>query len=353
MKKKYTKSIVPGYSKLPGQGNPFTDSKGEINASSTKDLIAQITNTIHAYENKSFTSIDDEVTASERKELLLAALSDRSGNQMRILGEATMREIEETTTREGFVRRVMKFDEVAQGEILQIPIKDFNVTGFTAVSMSEVTPNIIRKRSFLPPEFHIPVYIVIDTIEIAQSPTDLLEEKYEQGLEAIMVQEDRLWKTMVDNSVGYYNEVQSFASFTRSVFSKLVQLVNDWGIPPTTTVMSSSLWTDIISSDDFTVDFFSPVTNWELLQEGQLGTMFGTTMITDHFRQANQRVLSSGEIYVVGAPVNHGVITIRGDMTAKPIDKNSDGQPAEGWFFDQITSVTMANAKSVAVGRKV
>lgn len=349
----FSKRVIPGLTTLPKQDAPFLNDRGELNASSKADLINQITGIITAYEQQSFRKVNqDEVTSAERKKILMTALENPLGEDMMVLGQALTREIEETTTREGFARRILKFDEVAFGEILEISLKTWDVTGFLAVSPSEVTPSLIRSRRIQPPEFHIPVYILIDTIEIAKSPTDLLEEKYEQGLEAVMTNEDRLWKKMADSTVGYYNEIQYFSTFTRSVFASLIELVSDWGIPPTTTVMSSSLWQEIIASDDF-VKAFAPVTNWELLQEGNLGTMYGTTMLTDHFRQANQRVLNRGEIYVVGAPVNHGVITIRGDVNSKPIDKNADGQPKEGWFIDQITSLTLANAKAVSVGKKI
>lgn len=345
--------VVPGLSRLPGQSSPFLSGTGELNASSKKDLISQLTSIINATADsttQTFSKTNEEEKAA-RREALTAAMADKSGTNMAMLGAALASEVEETTKRDGFVPRLMQVQEVGQGEDLKVKVKTHDVYGYHATSASKIMPVEVRSRINRPPEFHLGAHILIDTLELAQD-SDILEDKYEEGLEQIMVVQDRLWKKMADDTVEHYNPIQYFSSFTRSVFANLVNLVSDWGIPPTTTVFSSSLWTDVISSDTFN-DSFSPVTQWELLQSGVLGVMYGTTVITDHFRQVNLRVLDRGDIYIVGAPINHGVITTRGGLVADPIDQHSDGIPKKGWFFDQLTSIFLANAKSVAVGKKI
>lgn len=343
----------PGVTKLPGQSNSFMSNAGEINASSHKDLVTQIGEIIANYNPAD--QPRNQITASkrvERAQVLAEAMADRSGETMMMVGEAMAAEIKETSDREGFARRVLDYKEIGQGETNEVVVKQKDVVGFIATSPSAVTPSEIRQRRLILPEFHLNGHILIDTAEIGRSSGDLLEEKFEEGLEAIMVQEDRLWKRMADNAATVRNTYQSFATFTPAVFARLIDQVSRWGIPATSCLFSSSLWQDIIANGDF-AGVLDPVTKWELLQEGFLGSMYGVEMITDNFRQSNLKVLETGEVYITGAPINHGVVTVRGGIVSEPINTFSDGIAKRGWFLDQITSMIIASTLSVAKGKKV
>jgi hypothetical protein len=347
-------SFIPGLTSLKGQEGPFTSNSGQINASSYGDLLTQIGRALKDDNMKASmkAAVQNPQVAADRRKILVEAVGDPSGKAMLMLGQAVAAEIRETTDREGFARRVLQYREIGQGESNEVQIKEKDVICFIAVSPSQVTANEVRQRRILPPQFHIGGYILIDTGELSQTTGDLLEEKYEEGLEVIMVQEDRLWKRMADQSVNVRNILQNFSTFTPSVFARIIHQVGRWGIPTTTCLFASDLWQDIIANGDFS-GVFDPVTKWELLQEGYLGSMYGITMLTDNFRQPNLKVLGNGELYIVGAPINHGVFTMRGTMTAEPINRYADGEPKKGWFIDQLLSVVMANPMSVAKGQKV
>lgn len=347
-------TFLPGATKIGGQDNPFTDAMGNINASSQADLLVQIGNALKAADKGEIISTTkaNVEKARGRRQALVEAANDPSGRSMLMLGQALAAEIQETTNREGFARRICMYQEIGQGENNQVTVKEKNVIGFMAVSPSQVTPVEIRQRQILPAEFHINGFILIDTAELAKSSGDLLEEKYEEGLEAIMVQEDRLWRTMAVQAADVRNTVQNFATFTPSVFARLINQVSRWGIPTPNCLFASDLWQDIIANGDF-AGVLDPVTKWELLQEGYLGTLYGVTMNTDNFRQTNLRVLENGEVFVVGAPLNHGVFVVRGTMIAEPVNKFAEGSPKKGWFLDEIASMVLGNAMSVAQGRKI
>lgn len=347
--------VIPGLTKLPGQSNPFTNRTGEINASSQADLLVQIGEYIKASSPVSPVSMrasaDEKAQiAADRRQTLITAFNDPA--EAKILGEAIAAEIYETTSREGFARRVLQYREIGQGETNWVTVKEKNVVAYMATSASTVNAVEIRERRYIPDEIHINGYILIDTKELAQATGDLLEEKYEEGLEAIMVQEDRLWKRMADRACGVRNTIQNFSTFTPSVFSRMIDQIARWGIPPTTCLFNSVLWQDVIANGEFT-GVLDPVTQWELLQQGFLGTMYGITMVTDFFRQPNMKVLETGEIYIVGSPINHGVFTMRGAMMAQPIDRFSDAEAKKGWFIDQICSMVVGNAMSITRGRKI
>lgn len=346
--------VIPGFSKLPGQGSPAINSAGYINASSKEDLIQQIGALMQASLQGTIGNSREEKieAATARKEALAELVADTSGEGWRMMGEALAAEIYETTNREGFARRLVQYREVGTGEVNMVTIKQKLVYGFMATSPSQVMASEIRQRRIMPPEFHVNGYILIDTKEIAVSTSDILEEKYEEGLEAVMVQEDRLWKKMADQAAGVRNDVQYFSNLSPSVFARMIWEINRWGIPVTTCLFAPDLWIDVISNSDF-AGVFDPVTKWELLQEGFLGSMYGVSIMTDNFRQPVLKVLNQGDIYMVGDPTHHGVMTMRGSMTAEPINKFAEGEAKKGWFLDEIISMVLANSKSICAGRRI
>jgi len=219
---------IKGSVALPGQSSPLFNKTGEINASSKSDLLAQIGAALTAQHSATTMATPQELEArrQERRQVLVEAMNDTTGRSMQILGEALAAEIYETTNREGFSRRILQYREIGQGENNEVYLKDKDVIAFVATSPSTVMASEIRQRRLLPPEFHVNGYILIDTVELARTSSDLLEEKYEQGLEAIMVQEDRLWKIMADRAAIIRNTLQNFGTFTPSVFARIIEQVN-------------------------------------------------------------------------------------------------------------------------------
>ncbi len=340
--------------KLPGQDSPMMNGKGEMNASSVTDMLKQIGNVMSAYTQGDIVNkpAQDPERVAERSRILAEALDDKSGKQMQMLGEALAAEIIDTTSREGFSRRFLQYREIGQGEVNVVKVREHNVTAWIATSSANVQPTIIRGRKMIPPEFNCESYILIDLKEIATTPGDLLEDKYEEGLEAVMVQEDRLWKQMADGACSIRNTPQYFTTFTPQVFTRLRTQVARWGIPVPTCAIAYDIWDDIIANAEFG-SLFDPVTKWELIQEGYLGNIIGCTMVTDAFRQPNLRVLNDGETYTIGAPINHGVLTVRGSILVEPINTFNQGKSAKGWFINQIMSMVIGNSISIARGNRI
>lgn len=345
-------------SQLPGQQAPFASERtGEINASSRQDLLQQIDRLIQASLSgqvqvpSRFGQMPAEVYA-DRQNTLLEAVNDKSGGQMQILGEALVAEIYDTATREGFARRLLQYREIGTGENNEVRIRQRDVMAYVAVSPSEVAPTMVRARLVKPPEFNIEAFVTIDLKELGIAPGDLLEEKYEEGLEATMVAEDRLWKKMADQAAVIRNTLQYFPSFTPQILSRLRTQVSNWGIPAPTAIIAYDLWDDIIGNAEFSA-LFDPVTKYELLQEGVLGTILGLSVLTDGLRHENLRVLEAGDVYVVGAPVYHGVYTVRGTMLVEPINQFAQGKSTKGWFIHQLASMVLGNPASVSRGKRI
>lgn len=348
----YRKILDKNY-RLPGQQGMFVGASGEINASNRHDLLMQINALVQAAMQGDVAfgpSVQErQEKALERRKFLLEAINDPTNTQMKVLGEAIAAEIQDTATRDGFCRRLMQFNEVGEGANIEVRLRQHDTVAYVATSTTEITPSIVRNRKITPPEFNVSAYILIDLKELASTPGDLLEEKYDEGLEMTMLQEDRLWRTMASAAAVVRNTLTYFPSFTPQVVSQIRTQVVSTGLPATSMLIAYDIWNDIIGNTDFS-GFFDPVTKYELLQQGTLGTMLGMAVMTDTFRQQNLRCLTAGEVFVVGPPINHGVIQMRGSMLVEPVNKFGDGIAQRGWFMNEIMSMVLGNANSIAKG---
>jgi len=344
--------ITPDY-RLPGHSNRLMNHQGEINANSNKELITKIGDLLNKQSSGEIVRANHtpELLRS-RHEVLLEAFNSKNDHSMQVLGQSIAAEIIDTATREGFARRIMQYREIGPNESNEVRLRHHDVTAWTAVSTTEVQPVIVRNRKVVPPEFNVESYTLIDLKELSTTPGDLLEEKYEEGLESTMVAEDRLWKTLADQAATIRNTLQYFTTFTPQTFSRIRSQVARHGIPTPTCLISYDIWDDIIGNSDFS-SLFDPVHKYELVQEGNLGTILGVNIITDAYRQKLLRVLNTGEVYVIGAPINHGVITIRGQMLIEPINKFADGKSQKGWFMNEILSMVLGNNDSIAKGQRI
>lgn len=325
---------------------------GEINASNKRDLMKQIDKLITAYSQG---DIQKETSSQEvieaRRQALAEAFQDKSGAQFKVLGEVLADEIYETMNREGFSRRVCQFKELGQGEVGRIRVRKKDAKAWLLTSASTVVPSVVRTHYIYPPEFYINAHILIEERDIAQSTGDILEEKYTDGLEQLMVVEDRAWLKAANPASTTSNDLRYFSTLTPEVFSMIRTQVARWGIPVTTVIIAHDIWDDILGDQDF-MAFFDPISKHELVLSGSLGSLMGADLITDAFRLPELKVLDPGQIFAVGAPQTHGTIMQRGDLGSHPVDSYNVGEPKRGWFLSEMISLTIANSKSIARGQR-
>jgi len=223
----------------------------------------------------------------------------------------------------------------------------------TATSAASVGYQLIRNKMFEAAEFEIIANLRCEQLELEQVSGDLLDELYNQGLDSVMVAEDRLWKKAADKAVGLINPLEYIVGqLGPGHLARIRQSVTDWNLPAATAIIANDFWADIIANPDFH-EFLDPVTKYDLALHGQLGTLVGLNLLTDAFRQPNQKVLNRGEIYVVSSPEHHAVYTDRGGVRSTPTSGADHGNTTKGWMLNELFSFTLANAKSIAKGQRV
>lgn len=339
--------------KVRGSNERLVASNGELNASNRKDLMKQVGSLVEAYTNGTIRrqhDISPEVRAARQK-LVAEAISDRDGEAWKVLGEVIGDEVWIALKREGFARKTLLYKPLGVNDPGRVRVRQKNVRGFMATTPSGRPMSFIRQSFVYPTEFYISATPVIEIKELDSAGGDLLEEKYEDALEQIMVTEDRTWKTLADTAATVSNTLTYFNNLTPTVFSSLRTQVSEWHIPVTQCILAYDLWDDIIGNSDFSA-WFDPVSKYELITEGYLGDMLGVSLHSDAFRDPNQSVLASGEIYMCGAPQTMGAITQRTEITAEPINKFNDAQPYKGWYVFECLGMSLTNSRAISKGIK-
>lgn len=348
--------------RLHGGERSLSTSTGEINAYNKVDLIRNLDGLMKAvasgqivpqHMSASANSQEAARIKEERRVAIASAYNDSTGAKWAALGASLAGRIEEVRARDGFLRRLAVGTTLKQSEVHRVPMPTHEAVAVVATSASDVDYQLVRNKVFTPDEFEINANLRCEALDIEQVSGDLLDDMFNQGIEQIMVQEDRLWKYAADKTVGSFNPINYIGGqLTPHTLAVIRSGVTDWGLPATTALISNDVWNDVIGNPDFH-QFLDPVSKYDLAFNGFLGTLVGLNMITDGFRQKNQKVLERGEIYVVSDPVNHAAYSDRGGVRSTPTNGADQGNSTKGWFMTELFSFVLANGKSVSKGIRI
>jgi len=333
---------------------PLVGSNGELNASSKRDLmqaIATFQKIMASGEAQAVDSDAKEVKAA-REEAFQTALADRSGQGWVALGEVIGDEVWLTLGREGFARSTLLIKPLGKGETGRLRVRQKDVIAFFVTATPNVISSQVRQLYVYPPEFDLIASVSIEVKEIEQASGDLLDDKYQDSLEQILVQEDTTWLNLARTAASTSNDLFFFNTFTPTVFSEMRTQVARWGIPCTSAIVAFDLWNDILSDTEF-ASWFDPVSKHEIVVEGSLGSIMGVQLRTDAFRYPTLQVLSPGEVFFLGAPQTLGGITQRKELATQAIDKFNQGKGERGWFMQQIEGMAIVNSRALTHGQRV
>ena len=333
-------------------GSRVLDKNGDINAGSFQELAETIVALANASSQGHVSLSENQAQAREESrkanaELLNAAWDNREA--LAALGNVMAETIQETSNREGFMRRFLLYQELVKGSFPRARVDPKNVQATIATGPTTVDTQFVRDKTVFPPEFYIFSRPYVEQKDIEQTTGDILDETYTNALTAFMVQEDITWKTMADEHRGIENENVNIAGpFLPGHFAELASLISRWGVAPAFCLIANNVWGDITSNASTWQSVFDPITKYEIVKTGKLGTLNGIEMLSDHFRHEHHKVLDAGDIYVVGEPVAHGQYTDRGGVVAQATDIATDNVPGRGWAMYELMSMAVINGRSVA-----
>jgi hypothetical protein len=321
--------------------------KGELNASSKRDLLEQQRKFLTAASQGNMLAI----SKSESRDLIRAAFNSPEAH--RVLGEKISESLYITANRQGFMRKYLAKIDVEMGSIPRFPLRNKNVTAVWSTSPTKVESQITRDKWFTPPELTVVARPFIPQVELNQSSGDVLQEKYIEAVEATMVAEDRLYYSQLQALVGVDNNLTIVSGqLTPYSLMTVVTNVTRWGLKGAHLLMATDLWQDVVGNSDF-FTAIDPVARHELLLTGELGTMYGMTVTSDAFRHPEHKVLNQGEFFVISDALNHGAYSDRGGLQSTPIDISIEKIPGRGFVLHEALAVSVANSRSFAKGYRM
>lgn len=337
---------------LPGSGMKALSSGGEINAHDKEELMQNIGKLMSMASQGQIVEErgSNEMSNEEISDLISQANSNEK--DWAALGAAISERVQEQADRAGFMRNIAVGNNLRQGEYPRIPMFRHEVQAVVSTSPTQMGYQLIRDRQFTPAEFEVKSNVRVSQLELDQSSGDLLRDVRDQAMEAVMVAEDRIWKRAADATVGRVNDLTYISGeLTPKMLASLAEQVSDWNLPATKAIISNDFWKDIIGNPEFS-SFLDPVSKYDLVMNGKIGTLIGMELMTDGFRPENQRVLDKGEIYVISDPEHHASFSTRG-IRSTPTDGANQGETTKGWLIAQNISFVLANVRSVAKGKRV
>jgi len=344
-----------------GRSERLVGASGDINANDKADLIRNIAVLADGIRSGEIARNDDEVLSlearreitAERHNTLVEALEDKSGQKWAALGETVAEEIYEALGREGFTRKILGFKPLKRGDIARIAVRKKDVIAYYIANTNPtVVATSVRQSYVHPPDAYILARIVIDNLELEMADTDLLEHKYNDGLEQVLREEDKRTKVLLDAAAATYNELVFFNAFTPSVFQAMRTQIARWTIPVAHCLLSVDLWNDFLTDSEF-ASYYDPVSKHQIIMEGNLGSFFGIQLLTDGFREENLQVLNPGEVYFLGTPKALGVLMERKPLTVESTVGAVIGQPTRGWFFESQVAHAIVNSRAVVRGQRI
>lgn len=346
---------------LPGSNlgqNLSISNDGEINAYTKAEALRMAQQLQSQSANGQIVDAQTVMTTAEKRSLAEArqayvAEASSSDEMWASCGSDLAENILEYTDRHSFLRRICQGQTLGQGEFPVVPMEQNIAEAVVASGATSLGYQRVTSKIFTPVEFEIKGNVRVDQLDLDRLSPDLLDKAFNDGLNAIMVKEDRLWKAAVDKAVGMVNPLNGIqGSLTPRILSELRTAVTDWNIPASTAILSNSFWNDI-NGDESWATMLDPITRHDLVTNGQIATLQGMTLITDGYRPSNLKVLGHDEIYVVADPEYHAAYSTRGGVRSTPTNGANDGESTKGWLMAETFSFVLANLRSVAKGKRV
>lgn len=350
----FNRSIPADHYSLPGRKERMVSSSGEFNAGSKKELLNTLIAAMQEGSNGSFTDPEGATSGfnvaharAEAKAKVIAAANDPVKQQE--LGLEIAEAIKQADDRQGFMTQLMMQLPVENGVLPFIPFDKKVVTIGVAAAPSNFFPQVVRGTYHVPQEVELKANVKIEKKEIQLRGDYAVEKAYEQGMEQVSVGKDRLMlgamKAVVGITHPQYNLV---GRMTPTVIGEIKTLMEDFNVPGTTLILANNFWADV--ADWQQGEQINPFSSYEIFKTGRVAEIYGLNLITDGFRVPTQRVLDSGEFYLITEPEFFGMYTERGDIEVKSTDHAGAGSSDIGWFMSQFVSSTVVNSASVIRG---
>ncbi len=343
-----------------GKINPKTGLKGErrftrkgtLNAWDKKDAltaIASVLNDKNIAKVKTATYRKEaELAPDIRRDILLSALTDSTGQGLAKLGQELLAPIKHVIDYEGWARKILRIRELQQGEVHRIA-KDTRVVAFIVGQDGQSVVSQAIGQYVFPPEFKITAFPEVDIQDIYQMNFDVLERQQDLAKQMIMLREDSALISILDASAQTMNDLVYFSTFNIGAFEDIKYQVEQHRLIVDKFLINRQEVSSLIKNMH---QFVDPVTQRELILMGYIGTILNSQIITTA-GTGTQEVIPPGNVYAVTEGNFLGEMGIRLDLLSEPFTKFNQAETKKGWMFMELIGQSVVNPRAVSKGIQV
>lgn len=327
------------------------NSKGEMNASSLKDLAQNLVKYASILEENTPSNVGlaGQVALSDGKndELLARAIFTQEGKVA--LAQAMANPIRRNLDYHGIARRALVVDPIPQGANATYE-RDIDVAA-TVISSNGTGPEsrVFGDRITVP-QFELFSNPTVRIAEARRRRFNVIDRAVQKARQEIMAQEDANVFAAIDSASSVENTVMdiSDSGMLKRDLVEIKAQIDRWDLVTTKYFMNINEFTDILKwgsggGQGVGGGDFDPVTMREVLQTGLYAHIWGADIMVS-------KIVPPGTVYGCADPEFVGVMPVFQDIEVMPADEPK--QLKLGWVVSEIIGIAIPNPRGVAAGRK-
>jgi len=326
------------------------DKKGQINAYDNKDALNQIAYLLNGLTRETpvrQARREDTMSKEARRDILLSALKDPTGEGFAIVGQELLLPIKDIIDYEGWARKIYRVRPLAQGELFRIA-KDVRSTAWVVGQDGQAIESRVYGRYIQPSEFKIASFPTVDIADIYQMNFDVLDRAQDTARQEVELQEDKAALALLDRAAQTVNAETFFSTLSIGPFEDVRYQVERWRLVVEKFLINRAELSDIVKTMSASVD---PVTERELILAGYIGSILNAQIITAAGTGVEE-VVPAGTFYAITGSEYLGEEGVRVELFSEPFNKYSNQELVKGWAFAEIVGFGISNSRSVARGTK-
>ena len=331
--------------------NQYFSNSGEMNASSMKDMLTQLTKYASILSenlpaNQSMSG-QPSLSDAQRDDLISRAINTQDGKIA--LAQAMANPIRRNLDYHGIARRALVVDALPQGALPTYD-RDIDVAAVVVSSNGSGPESRVFGDRVVIPEFEIYANPTVRIAEVKRRRFNVIDRAVQKARQEIMAQEDANVFAAMDAAASVENVLTDItdAGMLKRDLVEIKQSIDKWDLVTTKYFMHINEFTDILKwgaggGQGTGGGDFDPVTQREVLQTGLYGHIWGADILVS-------KIVPPGTVYGAADPEFVGVMPVRQDIEVLPADEPK--QLKLGWVVSEIIGIGIVNPRGVAAGRK-
>jgi hypothetical protein len=351
-----TRRSTIGTALKPNSKERFFNSRGDMNATSSRDALMQVAALIDAVQRGEI-SLSDTAGAEEtyeevraRKQADNAAFIEayhagvHSKSFQDVSAAITVR-VADSMERQGFMRNNLVKGTVSNGEAFRVRRAQRGLMTAVATTTGGGLAARYVNDAFIEGFFYrISENVRVRDEDIFMGADDLVEDVYLRMQQAIATKEDAIYMRSVRYAAQRAQHTRTATSLTPLLLGAAKADLDVNAVPASKMFIGTSMWQHFLSSNFQ----FDPATQYEMMRTGRIGSLLGMDTYTDGFRLPGLQAMDPNEIFMVSTPEYHGGWAERAPLVATPRDNFDDGEAARGWFMYVYVASVIANINTVS-----